>query len=152
MKSRALVASLILKVSFSFQASYSLSANRQQTTTAVYGGSKIERLGPPADDAEVTPPFFQEDEAVKEEIEIPDLSMEEILSPSAKCDVNQMGPTALAYIGDVVFELFVRSKMVWPTRKTSALQIKVVSLVRGGSVHRFCYTKMFLYPYAADDI
>ena len=59
------------------------------------------------------------------------LSMDDLLLPTPDCDVNQIGPTAMAYIGDVVFELFVRSKMIWPARKTSDLQNKVVSLVRG---------------------
>jgi hypothetical protein len=59
------------------------------------------------------------------------LSLEQLLSPVKGCDVTQMGPTAWAYVGDVVFELFVRSQMVWPTRRTSELQEQVVSLVRG---------------------
>jgi hypothetical protein len=59
------------------------------------------------------------------------LSLEQLLSPVRGCDVTQMGPTAWAYVGDVVFELFVRSQMVWPTRRTSDLQEQVVSLVRG---------------------
>ncbi|KAI2513827.1 Ribonuclease III domain [Fragilaria crotonensis] len=58
------------------------------------------------------------------------LSLEQLLSPVRGCDVTQMGPTAWAYVGDVVFELFVRSQMVWPTRRTSDLQEQVVSLVR----------------------
>mmetsp|Transcript_5068 Transcript_5068/g.14213 ORF Transcript_5068/g.14213 Transcript_5068/m.14213 type:complete len:133 (-) Transcript_5068:317-715(-) len=41
-----------------------------------------------------------------------------------------MSSTDLAYIGDVVYELFVRSKFVWPSRRTKDLQTAVVSLVR----------------------
>jgi 23S rRNA maturation mini-RNase III len=59
------------------------------------------------------------------------MSLDEILLPSPDCDVNQIGPTALAYIGDVVFELMVRSRHVWPTRRTADLQQQVVAFVRG---------------------
>lgn len=65
------------------------------------------------------------------------LSLEQLLSPVSSCDVTQMGPTTWAYVGDVVFELFVRSQMVWPTRRTSELQEKVVSLVRGELLFAF---------------
>jgi hypothetical protein len=36
-----------------------------------------------------------------------------------------------AYIGDVVFELYIRSRHVWPSKRTSDLQNKVVAIVRG---------------------
>lgn len=36
-----------------------------------------------------------------------------------------------AYIGDVVFELFIRSRHVWPSKRTADLQNMVVSIVRG---------------------
>lgn len=36
----------------------------------------------------------------------------------------------LAYIGDVVFELYVRSRHVWPSKRTSDLQNQVVAIVR----------------------
>ena len=61
------------------------------------------------------------------------MSLDELLRPSANCDVNQVGPTALAYIGDVVVELMVTARHVWPTRRTSDLQQQVVALVRGVS-------------------
>lgn len=61
------------------------------------------------------------------------VSMRPVLSPSKSCRVNQMSGTDLAYIGDAVFELFVRSKCVWPSKRTSDLQNRVVSLVRGKS-------------------
>jgi len=41
-----------------------------------------------------------------------------------------MSGTELAYIGDVVYELFVRSRHVWPSKRTSDLQNTVVGLVR----------------------
>ena len=76
------------------------------------------------------------DEALNFVIPSPTVSLEQLLSPVSSCDVTQLGPTTLAYVGDVVFELFVRSRMIWPTRRTSDLQEQVVSLVRGESLHR----------------
>ena len=64
-------------------------------------------------------------------VDLPIMSLDQLLSPVSSCDVSQMGPTTWAYVGDVVFELFVRSQMVWPSRRTSELQEQVVSLVRG---------------------
>jgi ribonuclease III family protein len=57
-------------------------------------------------------------------------SLIELLSPSSSCRVNQMSGTDLAYIGDVVYEMFIRSRHVWPSKRTSDLQHLVVGLVR----------------------
>jgi hypothetical protein len=99
--------------------------------TTLWGRGRIERGGPSEDGADFTLPVQDEEEDPEPVIVVPSFSFEELLSPSPNCDVKQMGPTSLAYIGDVVFELFVRSRMVWPTRRTSDLQQQVVSLVRG---------------------
>lgn len=56
--------------------------------------------------------------------------MDAFLQPDPGCDADQMSPSSLAYIGDSVFELFVRSRYVWPSRRTSDLQNKVVGIVR----------------------
>lgn len=64
----------------------------------------------------------------------------ELMSPSQDARPEQMNTSSLAYIGDVVFELFVRSRYVWPNRRMSDLQNKVVSVVRGehcGPLGRF---------------
>ena len=58
-----------------------------------------------------------------------------LLSPPATCDIDRMSSTDLAYIGDVVYEMLVRSNKVWPPKRTSDLQQQVVQLVRG-----MCYT------------
>ena len=58
-------------------------------------------------------------------------SLIELLMPNSKCNPTQMSPTSLAYIGDSVFELFVRSRYVWPSRRTTDLQKIVVGRVRG---------------------
>lgn len=55
----------------------------------------------------------------------------ELLRPPPSCKVEQMSSTDLAYIGDVVYELLVRSMHVWPPKRTSDLQTTVVALVRG---------------------
>ncbi len=65
----------------------------------------------------------------------------EFLSPMSSCSVNQMSGTDLAYVGDVVFELFVRSRHVWPSKRTSDLQNTVVGLVRGTSFGQFMCSK-----------
>jgi hypothetical protein len=51
--------------------------------------------------------------------------------PSSSCNVDQLSGTDLAYIGDVVYELFIRTRTVWPLKRTSDLQQQVVALVRG---------------------
>lgn len=58
-------------------------------------------------------------------------SLMDLLMPDRKCNPTQMSPTALAYVGDSVFELFVRSRYVWPSRRTTDLQNIVVGRVRG---------------------
>lgn len=55
----------------------------------------------------------------------------ELMSPIDSAKPDQMSASALAYLGDVVFELFVRSRYVWPARRMSDLQNKVVGIVRG---------------------
>ena len=59
-----------------------------------------------------------------------------LLSPPVTCDIDRMSSTDLAYIGDVVYEMLVRSNKVWPPKRTSDLQQQVVQLVRG----EFCIT------------
>ncbi|CAB9501333.1 Mini-ribonuclease 3 [Seminavis robusta] len=57
-------------------------------------------------------------------------SLAELLTPSKDAQPSQMSGTELAYIGDAVFELFIRSRHVWPSQRTSDLQDTVVSTVR----------------------
>jgi hypothetical protein len=101
----------------------------QRSRHVLWGGSQIERV--PSNDATPLADDEEPAEPAPEKIVLPSMSLEQLLSPRSDCDVTQMGPTGLAYVGDVVFELFVRSRMVWPTRRTSDLQEQVVSLVRG---------------------
>jgi hypothetical protein len=55
----------------------------------------------------------------------------ELMSPAESVKPDEMSASTLAYLGDVVFELFIRSRYVWPERRMSDLQNKVVSIVRG---------------------
>lgn len=73
----------------------------------------------------------------------------ELMSPIDTVKPEQMSASSLAYLGDVVFELFVRSRYVWPSRRMSDLQNKVVSVVRGKIhiVHIICDMHML---YVAD--
>ena len=61
----------------------------------------------------------------------PEDNLMDLLVPQPSCDVTQMSGTDLAYIGDVVFEIFVRSRYVWPPKRTAQLQTTVVECVRG---------------------
>jgi hypothetical protein len=65
-------------------------------------------------------------------------SLLEIFSPSSGCKVEQMSSTDLAYVGDALYELTVRSWAVWPPKRTSDLQNQVVELVRGASTAKTC--------------
>ena len=53
----------------------------------------------------------------------------ELMSPVSSAQPDQMSASSLAYLGDVVFELFIRSRYVWPSRRMPQLQNTVVSLV-----------------------
>jgi hypothetical protein len=59
-----------------------------------------------------------------------------LMSPDASVKPEQMSTSSLAYLGDVVYELFIRSRYIWPSRRMSDLQDKVVSIVRG----KFAYS------------
>ena len=70
----------------------------------------------------------------------------ELMSPIASAKPDQMSASSLAYLGDVLFELFVRSRYVWPSRRMSDLQNKVVSVVRG---EISCKCREVLHCYAS---
>ena len=55
----------------------------------------------------------------------------ELMSPVSSAQPDQMSASSLAYLGDVVFELFIRSRYVWPQRRMPVLQNTVVGLVNG---------------------
>ncbi len=61
-------------------------------------------------------------------------NLHKLLSPSDNCQVDQMSSTDLAYVGDAVYELLIRTTKVWPSKRTSDLQSQVVSIVRGTSL------------------
>jgi hypothetical protein len=71
------------------------------------------------------------DESIADDNHVKIASLMQLFQPSLDVKVDQMSSTDLAYIGDAVYELLVRSKIVWPSKKTSNLQTTVVGLVRG---------------------
>ena len=68
-----------------------------------------------------------------------------LLLPITNCNPTQMSPTSLAYIGDVVYEMCIRCRYVWPSRRTSDLQNVVVAKVRGKIDFKldFCFFQCF---------
>ncbi|GFE67590.1 Mini-ribonuclease 3 [Chroococcus sp. FPU101] len=44
--------------------------------------------------------------------------------------IEQLSPTSLAYIGDAVYELYIRTHFLWPPKKISLYHDQVVSKVR----------------------
>ena len=53
--------------------------------------------------------------------------------PLSKVRPEQISPLALAYIGDAVYELYVRSQFLFPPKKISRYHAEVVSRVRAES-------------------
>ncbi|KAL7465455.1 hypothetical protein ACHAXS_005769 [Conticribra weissflogii] len=69
-----------------------------------------------------------------------------LMSPSPSAKPDQMSASSLAYLGDVLFELFIRSRYVWPSRRMSDLQIKVVSIVRAEAQSEILRRLIDSYP------
>ncbi len=44
--------------------------------------------------------------------------------------IQSMSPVALAYVGDAVFELYVRMKLLWPPKRIQQFHQQVVSRVK----------------------
>lgn len=75
--------------------------------------------------------LFNIDDRNNGDIPVPTSPSTLLFLPSSSCKVDQMSGTDLAYIGDVVYELFIRTRTVWPLKRTTDLQQQVVALVRG---------------------
>lgn len=75
----------------------------------------------------------------------------ELLRPSSSCRVNQMSGTDLAYVGDVVYELFIRSRCVWPSKRTSDLQDEVVGFVRAEYQSKLLECIRESFPLSSDE-
>jgi ribonuclease-3 family protein len=66
----------------------------------------------------------------------PAMALGDLLQPAhgtAQCSEQQLrslSPLALAYVGDAVFELFVRSRLLWPPQQVRTFHRQVVSHVR----------------------
>jgi ribonuclease-3 family protein len=48
-------------------------------------------------------------------------------------EIDRLSPIALAYIGDAVFELYVRSKLLMPPKRMASYHSQVVTQVRAES-------------------
>ena len=70
----------------------------------------------------------------------------DILQPRSDSDVDQIGPAQLAFVGDVVYELYVRCRYVWPARRTSDLQSTVVRIVRAEAQSKLLASMMKSFP------
>ena len=55
--------------------------------------------------------------------------------PPAEELVNRLNPTNLAYLGDAVFELEARERLLWPPAKVDALSSQVQALVCAEGQH-----------------
>lgn len=47
--------------------------------------------------------------------------------------LNQLSPSSLAYLGDAVYELYVRTQFLWPPKRVADYHHQVVSQVRAES-------------------
>ncbi|YAI81264.1 MAG: Mini-ribonuclease 3 [cyanobacterium endosymbiont of Rhopalodia sterrenbergii] len=61
--------------------------------------------------------------------------------------IQQLSPGFLAYLGDAVYELYVRSHYIFPPRRLADYHNQVVSLVRAESQAAFLLN---LYPYLTE--
>lgn len=59
-------------------------------------------------------------------------------------DLNQLSPAALAYLGDAVYELYIRSHYLFPPKRQKIYHHKVVEQVRAEAQARHL---QFLEPY-----
>jgi len=54
-----------------------------------------------------------------------------IAPPSLSADqMRQLSPAAVAYLGDAVFELFIRQETLWPPQRSQAHHVQVVARVQ----------------------
>ncbi len=61
------------------------------------------------------------------------LSAMEVVAQQQKKLLNQLSPSSLAYLGDAVYELYVRTRFLLPPKRVSDYHHQVVSQVRAES-------------------
>ena len=71
----------------------------------------------------------------------------DILSPSSDKKTDRIGPTQLAFVGDIIYELYVRCRYVWPSRRTTDLQSTVVNTVRAETQSKLLACMMKSFPF-----
>lgn len=69
-------------------------------------------------------------------------------SSNSVLSINQLSPISLAYIGDAVYELYIRTYYLFPPRRISEYHNQVVSQVRAESQAAFLQV---LEPYLTDE-
>jgi len=74
-----------------------------------------------------------------------------LMSPVPSAKPDQMSASSLAYLGDVLFELFIRSRYVWPSRRMSDLQNTVVSIVRAEAQSELLKRLLDSYPLTSQE-
>lgn len=61
------------------------------------------------------------------------LSQAQLGSSVSKSQIQQLSPGALAYVGDAVYELYVRTRYLFPAKRLQAYHQQVVAQVRAES-------------------
>ena len=59
--------------------------------------------------------------------------MTELSAANRSLEIERLSPIALAYIGDAVFELYVRTKLLMPPKRMASYHSQVVTQVRAES-------------------
>jgi len=75
----------------------------------------------------------------------------DLLQPRSDFDVDQIGPAQLAFVGDIVYELYVRCRYVWPARRTADLQTTVVGIVRAETQSKLLASMMKSFPFTGKE-
>ena len=70
------------------------------------------------------------------------------LAQCAEQQLRSLSPLALAYVGDAVFELFVRSRLLWPPQQVRTFHRQVVGHVRAEQQAHYLEC---LQPHLSDD-
>jgi ribonuclease-3 family protein len=75
------------------------------------------------------------------------LAVTETVEPKNKMSLSQLSPSSLAYLGDAVYELHMRTRFLLPPKRVSDYHHQVVSQVRAESQ---AVSLRFLEPYLTE--
>ena len=113
---------------------------------------EITSLYAPAPESEADVVFKDVTEEPVIDGEASDVLLLDILSPRSDRKTDRIGTTQLAFIGDIVFELFVRCRYVWPARRTTDLQSIVVNTVRAEAQSKLLASMMESFPFTDKEL